>query len=349
MHDLLSAHAWEQAEVLFDAVERAATVNRIVGLFVAAAWRSSALYSPASYRVTWAEDSWAVGAPAFATSAEALTWLDEHRHHLTEIATSVIVADELVVRLSVGLFGFYLGRGHLLEWHLVTGAAHAAAQRGASPDAVAMTRMDRGMAIVDLALTWSGDPEEGLAQLRQSLAEFRALGDPLGEATCLINITDANVRVGDLAAAQEYAEAAASLSRELSGDAQIGATAYLNLGDIHGRVGDHERQVECYRESLSLLCPGGHEQLSPSVLLKLGGALRRTDRREAVELLTRGSVISEAIGDLAGQAACLEELGRAHLDAGHDSAAHSALRRSLRLARQVNDSRRVTRIRGLIA
>lgn len=349
MHDLLRSHAQEQAQLLLDDATRTAAVNRVAALVNAVAWRSSTLFSPASYRVTWADDSWADGSPRFATSADAFTWLDEHRHHVSEIATTDGVDDQLIVRLSVGLFSFYLGRGHLLEWHVMTGAAHAAAQRGTSLDAIAMARMDHGMAIVDVAITWAGDPELGLAQLRQSLAEFRALGDPYAEAACLINITDASIRAGDLVAAQEYAEAAANVSRELSDDGQIGVTAYLNLGDIRGKAGDHERQVECYREGLSLLRAGCHEQLWPQALVKLGSALRRTDRHEAVELLTRGAAISEKIGDLAGQAACLEELGRTHLDAGRASVAHAALLRSLTLARQVNDSRRVARIRQFIA
>jgi tetratricopeptide (TPR) repeat protein/DNA-binding XRE family transcriptional regulator len=343
LHDLLRVYARERATATVSGTDRAAAITRVLELYVAVAWRSHALIAPGSVRRTWAHELWAAGAPQFRDSNEALAWLDEHRLHLLgatlQAARTPGVSAELIVRLSVGLFTFYLSRGYWLDWSQVCQAGLDAATVGPDRFAEAMVRMDLGCALADLSHAWSGEvADEAFAHLRRSLAEFEALGHRPGIAMCLTNMSE--VMCDDLEAAITYAERSLAINQELArhnGEAET----CENLGSLYGRAGDHNRQLAYYERSLALNEHVGYDWGSASVSRRIGIAHRDAGRHhEAFTALQRSAALFHKVGDAIGEAASLEELGQLHLKLGDHAAALENLTDGLVLAQEHEDRRR---------
>jgi tetratricopeptide (TPR) repeat protein/transcriptional regulator with XRE-family HTH domain len=345
MHDLLRAYGRELAATTVPDPERDAAISRVLRLFVAVAWRSMAPVR-GSARQAWTHPSWTAPAPDFAGPAEALAWLDEHRGHLTEIIETARAAPELVVRLSIGLFGYYLSRGYWLDWSKLGRVALAAAARGTDRFAQAMVRMDLGIALADLAHAWSSDNDEALLQLRRSLAEFRTLGDPRAVASCLINLADVLEARGDLTEAIRYSEECLAISRE-SGDLPGAEAATCgNLGSLYDRIGEPHKALAYYLTSLRTSEAIGYDSVSANALRGIGGVYRTFDRHdEALAALSRSAMLFEKLGDSVGQAASLHALGELHLDRRDYAAAVEALCEGLALAEGCEDRLRQAGIR----
>ncbi|WP_433261752.1 ATP-binding protein [Actinosynnema sp. CS-041913] len=343
MHDLLRDYARERAAAIPEA-DRVRALTRAVDLFVAAAWRSLALVTTGGVRQAWGDPAWAEGGPDFADSAEAFGWLDDHRHHLVGVTRTPGVPPERLLRLAPGLFGFYLSRGHWLDWSLLSRAALDVA--GDDRVARAIVRQDLGLALVDLARAWSGDPREAFGQLAGSLAEFRALGHDRGAAGCLINTAQALEMFGRLEEAIAKGEESFALHRRLGDNPAGEASAHEYLGSLYDRTGQTAKSLRHYRICLRLNEDAGHERGSASVLRRIGVAHRRAGRRgAALNALHRAEALSRRLGDHVGEVACLEELGKLHLD-GHDYAeAVRVLRDGAALAERSGDRRRQESIR----
>ncbi|ADD44920.1 XRE family transcriptional regulator [Stackebrandtia nassauensis] len=349
MHDLLHAYAREQAERLLEPEERAGAVRRAAELFTAVAWRSLNLAQPNGIRRDWSGGVDLGVAPEFVTSAAAFAWLDAHRAQLVEIVSQPGMPPETTVRLSIGLFAYYLSRGYLLDWATIAEAAATAAETGTDPLITAVTKMDSGMARCDLAAMWSADPSDGVDQMYRGLKEFQETGEREATAVCLINMAATFTRIDRLDAAGDCAEDALRLCRDVLGSRAGQAAAAFNLGTVAGRLGDFDRELSLYRESLGLV--GAEDQLARAEMLRgIGGAQRRGgDNEAATATLREALAASEAAGDLAGRAVALEELGRTLLACGDPGAAAEPLRDGLDVAVGIGDAIRADRIRRLLA
>jgi tetratricopeptide (TPR) repeat protein len=346
MHDLLRVYAHERAVATVP--DHSVALGRVLELFVAVAWRGMTPV-PGGVRHAWADESWTAGAPEFDGSAEVFAWLDEHRFQLVEIAETPGMPAESVVRLSVGLFWYYLSRGYWLDWTRIATAALDAAGRGADRFAEALVRMDLGIATAYLARARSSEPGEGLAHLRRSLADFRALGQRRAVAACLINLGDIHELAGDLEAAIARNEESLAISRELGDIPGAEATTCVNLGRLHGSVGDRERQLDHYRRSLRINESIGYDRGSAAVLHLIGAAHRAAGRHDEAEAALRRSIaLCREIGDPITEAAAWEELGALHLDRRDPAVAADALRRGLELAEDYDDHRRQATIRQVL-
>lgn len=324
MHDLVRAYARERTAC-------PEALGRVADLFVAVAWRATRLAAPHSFRETWADPAWADS--DFATTAEAFTWLDEHRTHLVDLCRTPGVPAASLARLAPGLFVYYLSRGFRQDWvevsttalELSTGVAHATVE------------MDLGIAL--------GDVE----RLRRSLAEFRELGNADGVATCLTNLSEVLEQTGDVTVAIETGQECLDLAREL-GHECVEAAVLEHLGGAYGRTGDHERELDCYLTSLRLNREFGSDSAVAGVLRRLGALHRRSGRAEdAVELLAESLGLFRAEGNPVGEAACLEELGLAHLTRGDSTEAEEAFRSGLAVAETYGDLSRQTSLRAHLA
>ncbi|MBB5957131.1 transcriptional regulator with XRE-family HTH domain/tetratricopeptide (TPR) repeat protein [Saccharothrix tamanrassetensis] len=347
MHDLLRTYARERAAETVAEADRVRALTRAADLFVAAAWRSLALGARGSIRQTWADPAWQAGSPDFADTAEAFAWLDDHRHHLVGVTRTPGVPPERLLRLAPGLFTFYLSRGYWLDWSLLSRAALDAV--GSDRVARAIVRQDLGLALVDLAHAWSGDPREGFEQLDGSLADFRALGHDRGAAGCLVNTAQALELFGRVAEAIAKAEESLAIHRELRDNPAGEASTHEYLGSLYDRTGRPADGLHHYRISLRLYEETGHGHGSAGVMRRIGVNHHRAGRHdEARDALHRAASLSRRVGDRVGEVACLEALGSLHLDAHDYAEAVRVLRAAADLAERFGDRRRQDSIQGYL-
>lgn len=95
-----------------------------------------------------------------------------------------------------------------------------------------------------------GQPEKARDQCRRALAVFRALGQPRGEASALINLGTFAAVAGDTVSAAGYYAQAAELLEDLGDDVHLALCAH-NLGDLAHQEGDLEeaaRQLRAARD-----------------------------------------------------------------------------------------------------
>lgn len=346
MHDLVRSYAQERAGELVSPADREDAVRRLLELFVAVAWRSIAAAAPGSSRHAWA-DAAAWSEPARELDAAgAVRWLDRHRGHLVQVIRVPGVPDELIVRLSLGLFSYCLGRELWLDWSRVARPALAAAGRREDRLAEALLRMDLGLALADLAQGWSRSSEEGLAQLRRSADELRAVGDLRAAASCLLNLNEVLAAAGDVDAAIACCEESLAICAELGDHHAAEAIAWGNLGVLHGRRGDRDRELAHYGTCLRISESIGYDAGTAWALRLLGAHHRAGGLLDEAELSLRRAVeLSGRLVDPASQMAALEELGAVDLDRGDPLAAIQTLQAALRLAEDHGDPLREAGIR----
>lgn len=346
MHDLVHAYAREVADEMITKAERSAALSRVLELLVAVTWHRHILLVPTSLRRSWAEVGWAGGASDLATAPEASVWLDDHKRLLVEVPLAAEAPPELVVRLSVGLFNYYLSRGYWRDWVELAAAACRAAQQAPDELARVITRMDLGMAQVYLARGTTRDYHEGLDHLAHSLAEFRALEHPHGLATCLLNTGDVYKICGDAQAAIKYGEEALAICRAHPDFPEIEAVVCSNLGSLYGEVGDREKELEYLQRSLRVNETLGHQRGIATASKKIGDHHRAEGRFDQARTALRRSVLlCRQLGDPVGELVALETLGQLHLDRVDNPAAADILREALALAEQLGDQRRQATIK----
>ena len=307
MHDLLQAYAGELFEEAIDAAGLAAARVRLLELLVAVAWRGLRLAAPTGVRASWASADWVDGAPSFASSAESFAWLDDHRHLLAAV-TWPGVPGELVVRLGIGLFLYFLSRGYVPEWPTVASAALSAASRTDDRLARGIARMDLGIA---LARGGSGELRPARRHLEASVEELRALGDANALAMCLINTGDVLESVGDFASAIAYGEEALAVSlRSPAGFPGGEGVAYANLGGLYGKAGDHVTELAYYERGLVLCEKIGYTVGTVDVLRRLGVCHLSAGRPDdTLAVLERGLALCRSHGYVVEEAATRHQLG----------------------------------------
>jgi tetratricopeptide (TPR) repeat protein/transcriptional regulator with XRE-family HTH domain len=341
LHDLLRVYARERAVAEISEQDRTAALTRVLRLYIAAAWRSNALYQPGSVRQNWVDDSWRAGSPEFRDAPEAVAWLDRHRPHLVAATRQVAeISGDLSVMLALGLFGYFATRRHWLDWVDVTRAALGAARQGSDPKAVAMLRNDLGLALARTAEAGAGNFQESIGCLTQGLEDARQLRDTRNEAVCLTNLGLVHELANNFQDAIECGEQALGLYRELD-DLNGQATTLGNLARSYQRVGDLRKQLDYLEEDARLLEQVDNKQAMGEVYLSLAVAHRDAGRYEEsnADLLRSMQAFTQA-GDPLGAAEALDELGALQLQLGDPAAALTTLQDGLAIAKQHDDNGR---------
>lgn len=342
LHDLVRVHAHQTALASLSVEEQAAALTRVLNLCAAAAWRCQVLMNPRSVRSSLAVEGWTATAPAFGDSREALGWLDDHRSQILAAvrqATRVPgVAPELIVRLSIGLFGFYLTRRHASEWSTMCRSALGSASTDRVARAVA--RMDLGLALGCLAADGEADWADVVAQFRGSLAEFEELGHRRLMAVCLLNLGTCLETKGDLWEAIHCVERSLALNRQLA-DRHEQAVTTLTLGDQYHKVGDDDMALRHYRNCLDVSEQLGYRCGMAGALRGIGVVLREAGQ----PALTRSAELFREIGDPDGELSAMEELGALYVELGEHHAARKVLTEALELALRYGHRRRQCRLR----
>ena len=348
LHDLLRVYARERAAAILSESGRAAALTRVLDLYAAAAWRTLGLVQPNTHRLSLAETSWTDAAPELDDLGAAMAWLDRERPHLLSIVRQGLgtadVSGDLVVRLVLGLFGYYATSRHWPDWAQVARAPIEAGVSTSNRALMSLLRNDLGLALARLAEAGSGSFDDAVTELRRSLADFRSIGDPARESMCLANLTLVLDLAGRLAEAIDYGERGLQLARAL-GDVNAQAIAIGNLGKVYGRAGDRDREISYLQESLRLLERAGGAQHQAEVLELLAAAYGESGRMtEAIASLERSASLYEQAGDPLGVAGALTELGALHLRLGNPTEALARLEDALVTAEQHDNDRTVAGI-----
>jgi tetratricopeptide (TPR) repeat protein len=122
------------------------------------------------------------------------------------------------------------------------------------------------------------------------------------------------------------------------------------LGLCHHRLGDHQRAIDLYEQSLVIVRAIGYSRLEGYVLGNLGlshGELGR--HRKAIDLHIRAVAIAREISDPHGEANALGYLGRVRLDAGDEHLAAQSLEKAILLADGRNDIEPAAEARSWLA
>jgi predicted ATPase/DNA-binding SARP family transcriptional activator len=210
-------------------------------------------------------------------------------------------ACEQELRLAASLTRYWAVRGHISEGRQRLGDALGRPER--QPPAARASALMGFMWLSNI----HGDHEQALSAGEECLRLQRELGDKVGEAWALLNLSGAYKLVDDREAAQTCLEMSAALFRELK--EWRGVLIYLsNSGDLALIERDYDRAIALFEEGIALRRRLGRGE-GRGLLTNLGFALFAQGRlAEAQEPFRRGLELSLAVGAKEGTTLALEGL-----------------------------------------
>ncbi|MFD9700044.1 BTAD domain-containing putative transcriptional regulator [Lentzea sp. NPDC059081] len=268
-------------------------------------------------------------APALATAAEALAWLDTERANL--VAAAQHGPPPVAWLLADSLRGYFWLRMCTVEWQAIAAAALAAA--GDDPTAVAAAELcaadlHRLLGHYDVAIghyTTSADAAETAGWLE-------------GATAALSNLGTAYFWQGRLPeAAERYRQ---GLETALRTGRLAGAASTLgNLGLVHQLQGDLDRAAEHHLRALELHRELGVRPNEAVNLANLGETCHLLGRfDEAHDHLTRALALHREMGDRGAEAESLRVLAVVRLDQGDHALALDHALRAVALAADTGHS-----------
>jgi tetratricopeptide (TPR) repeat protein len=171
---------------------------------------------------------------------------------------------------------------------------------------------------------------------QEAVAIFRGIGDRLGEARTLGNLSRARQRQG------RYQEAAACLRQSLElareiGDRWDGAWALARLGVVDLRPGRYQHAARYLQQALALCLQMGDIASESEILANLGDAYLGLGRYEqAAGHFERALATFREIGDPILEGAALNGLADVLSQTGHTDRARAHHATALRLASETN-------------
>lgn len=352
MHDLVHAVARERCGSGDEASARAG-IERVLDLYVAAAWRTREISRALPSDV----DAAAIMAPAagLGTHAACLELLSREIDQVMAVAglvatsvregtaTDPVACGLKVARLAEGLISFYITGAATTGWS-------DALRLGLEvvPDQ-ALT--DRGRLHDDLALALSGhgDNDGALGEARRAVSLFRLAGDRPAEASALGTEAIVLGRLGRYADAIDIRTAAMTVSRA-HGDERSVAAGWRDLGLLHAHTGDLAAGIECGRRALRVYGRLGVVRGIAMAEVNLGVMLR--DLGELVEARARiehALTLFREVGDQPGETEALDELGYWHVIAGDPRRGVRLLNDGLALVDETGTGQWEARIRRRLA
>ncbi|HKF35536.1 MAG TPA: tetratricopeptide repeat protein, partial [Ktedonobacteraceae bacterium] len=230
------------------------------------------------------------------------------------------------LRLAGALSWFWYQRGYLREGRTFLEALLA---RGEQADGSAA----RGKALSGASLlAWAqGDIEVAGEQAEESVALFRALGDPSWIAGALVILGSIQVSQGKLEAARASLEESKSLFQEQD-LTSFGAFVVYHLGRAAFASHDMLEANTLYQQSLALFREVGDQLGEAMALTALGVvAAAQGDAVTAQSLLNQSLPLMRATGDRRDLTQSLLTAGTVRLEQGDLQQAHNLFTESLRL------------------
>jgi tetratricopeptide (TPR) repeat protein len=269
----------------------------------------------------------------------------EARQHYTRALEIIQRATHLEGASHVAseqLIHLYTHRGRVME---LSGQYADALDNYAEMDALAYRRGDRALelaALLALAIVRATgnpvyDPAQGQALAERALALARECGDRPAEAKALWILMLAHMYTGRAREALAYGEQAQAIARELGLREQLAFTlndlwrADMFLGRIeHGRVALQEARA-LWREL------GNLPMLADNLILSAEFYYNTEDYTQALALAGEALRVSQASGNLWGQASSLAYVTLVHLERGEFDAVIQLGEEGLRLSEQAGN------------
>jgi len=273
---------------------------------------------------------WPVAAPAFASRADAIAWMDAERLSLGAISSR---APDLGrpghgTAIPAAMHAYLCASGHWDQGLALHSAALAVARRSGDQRAEAA-------ALHDLAALqrMSGDLAGAADAQAAALELCHELGDRLGEAEALAQLGRLDYLSDDYASSAEKLTRALELFRGL-GDRLGEAEALSHLGYLHYVTDQNSAAAECLTRALELYSEAGDRSGQIGALNYLAHVQHQTGQYLAASAgLGRALELSRADGDQYAEASILTTLGFSQRLTGQFTAALASLTRALALQR----------------
>jgi len=272
-------------------------------------------------------------APALATPAQAVTWLEAERANL-HAAADYAAANELprhATLIPAAMASFLMLRGHFDHALALHQTALAAARRAGDRPGQA-----RALMLLSDVQFWTGDSAAGAAA-EQALTLFRDLGDRVGQGDALNNLGMVHRLTGHYPAAATCHQQALDLFRNLGN--QYGQADTVNsLSHLHCLTGDYPAAHACAEQALALFRAAGNRGGQAGALSYLGMVQRLTGDYEAATASQQQSLeLFRNLGNLYMQAWILCELGLLQRLSGDYPAAAASEQQALEVFCDVGD------------
>jgi transcriptional regulator with XRE-family HTH domain len=283
---------------------RRESMRYLITEFLAAASAADAVLSPGRYRPPVPPDT----APpdtvpgdtvlAGTVVADALSWCEGVAGVVSFLCSVAfeLQMDEECWRLAYAFRGYFFATGALGPWIASHKVALQAAGRSGDQWAVAVTRNNLGLALLEQGRASAAEAEHGAA-----LAAFRCLGDDHGVATTLGHQAWASHAAGRHGPAIDLATAANQVNRALGSERRV-AVMDRTAALAHAKLGQHAQAMACLAECREILA-GADLPLDAAMLANcLGEAhFAKGDFAAAARYHVRAAELAAACGGLAEQ------------------------------------------------
>lgn len=328
MHDLVRLFAREQAMAGEPAPSRAAAVRRALHHYLATARAASALVIPmAPWRTTIGSPPAGDHAVELGDRESVFAWIDAEAGNLPTVVRQAVSAgdDDIAVGLAAALFFPLYDRGRWRELLVISGLGAGASDRLGDPHSRAIIHGDLGYAQAD-----HGMHDQAVEHLRQSLAEFRRIGNRRGEAAQLDRLGVVRSRQGRYDEAIAYFRS--SLELESGRGNRFGeAITLTNLGITHRRAGHFDQALESHLASLAIHREIEDEVGQAAALGDTAETYRRANRLEDATACYRQALEQDGVSGNQGtyiEAVHWWGLGMTMTDLGEEATALECRRRS---------------------
>ncbi|MFD7655075.1 BTAD domain-containing putative transcriptional regulator [Actinosynnema sp. NPDC059797] len=247
--DLLRDYAAERLEFEDGPAERDQAVRRLLDWSIRSVDNATDAFKSTLLRLPRTGAAAGVTPRLFASSAEALAWLDAERGNL--VALVVHAADRMpdpdVWQLADALRRYFYPTGLPVEWLATAKAGLAVAQ--ATQDPVGEVAMLSSLGTLYWAI---GQHRVAVDHFRRTIPIQRRTGAaPAAEAAVLANLGAVYIEVGELELAADHLERALVITRSIGALQQEGI-AQLNLGGVYMQLGQLDRAVSSFEGALDV-------------------------------------------------------------------------------------------------
>jgi CHAT domain-containing protein/Flp pilus assembly protein TadD len=181
--------------------------------------------------------------------------------------------------------------------------------------------------------------QAALLKLEQAKELFQELGDKELEATCLAQMGDVYVGLGESQKALESFHEALALYQSIgykSGE----AITLTNLGGLYSNVGENAKALAYLEQALPIVRALGEKNGEAYVLTNMGNTYNALgERRKALDYYLLALPLHRAIGDKYGEAYTLTGVGNIYNRLGETAKALDYLGQALKLRQLVGDKR----------
>jgi tetratricopeptide (TPR) repeat protein/transcriptional regulator with XRE-family HTH domain len=332
-HDLLRLYAREQSQNEDADLDRDEALRRMFEWYLDGAHAAQGFQAPGRRRLPYQQTGrWQQ--PSFVTFGQLAAWFEAERASLVATVHQAALwgFNPTAWQLACALSTSYPFRSSWTEWHAIHQVGLRAAQQSGNRQAEAWLMTSLGHMY---------DAGKGLELSRQSVAIFREIQDPHGEARALSGLGGNYLALGRIEESLDCQQRALAICRS-TGDLYGEGRALNHLGMTYRALRRLEEALGCLQRALAIRQELGYVWGNDGVLINLGNVyldLHRFD--EAIDCCQQSVAICREVrhrwgegrslallgdclrgsGDFAAARACWEEalaifteLGAAHVD-----------------------------------